>query len=66
MDRFDATIDGSILDHCRSEPLIEEAIQGMAQQISESPLITFKIKPSSIVNTAAFYKDVLDLLVPPN
>jgi hypothetical protein len=38
-DRFDAMIDGTILDNCRVESLVTQATAGMTQQITEADLL---------------------------
>ena len=39
VDRFDAMVDGLLLDNCRSEFLSDEATKGMSQPITEADLV---------------------------
>lgn len=50
VDRFDAMIDGVILDNCRNEHLVEEAMKGLTQQINEADLIRFLMHGDTVQN----------------
>jgi len=60
VDRFDALIDNMILDNCRHEHLVAEAMKSMTQQITESDLVRFLMHGDtvqSVINNRI--KDIL-------
>ncbi len=64
VDRFDVLIDNVILDNCRHEYLVAEAMKNMTQQITESDLFRFLMHGDSIQSVIDNrLKDVLRLTV---
>lgn len=60
VDRFDATVDGSLLENCRKEHLVEEAMKGMMQQITEADLLRLLMHGGTIQDAIDIrLKDVL-------
>lgn len=48
VDRFDATVDGMLLDNCRAETLAAEATKSMTQQITEADLLTLLMRTDNL------------------
>ena len=44
VDRFDSMVDGMILDNCREEDLVSEALKGLNQPITQSELLKLLMK----------------------
>ena len=64
VDRFDAMIDGAILDNCRREHLVEEAMKGMTQSVTEADVIRLLLEGASLQDAIDHrLKDVLRLAV---
>lgn len=64
VDRFDATVDGALLDNCRREHLVEEAMKGMTQPVTEADVLRLLMQGASIQDTIDLrLKDSLRLAV---
>jgi hypothetical protein len=48
VDRFDAMIDGVLLDNCRHGPLLEKATSGMNKEMTEADLVVLLINNDSL------------------
>jgi hypothetical protein len=48
VDRFDATVDSTLLDNCRVESLAPEATKSMTQQITEADLLTLLMRSDNL------------------
>ncbi len=64
IDRFDAMVDGAILDNCRKEHLAEEALKGMTQSVTEADVLRLLMHGSSVQDTIDLrLKDALRITV---
>ena len=64
IDRFDALVDGALLDNCRKDHLVEEAMKGMSQSVSEADVLRLLMQGGSIQDAIDLrLKDMLRLAV---
>lgn len=64
VDRFDAMVDEAILENCRKEHLVEEAMKGMTQPFTEADVLRLLMQGQSIQDTIdARLRDVLRIAV---
>lgn len=64
VDRFDAMVDGAILENCRQEHLVSEALKGMTQPFTEADVLRLLMQGESVQDSIdARLKDVLTTAV---
>ena len=64
VDRFDAMVDGALLDNCRKEHLVDEAMKGMTQAVTEADVVRLLLQGASLQDAIDLrLKDVLRLAV---
>ena len=64
VDRFDAMVDEAILENCRKEHLVDEAMKGMTQPITEAEMLRLLMEGQSVQQAIdARLRDVLSIAV---
>ena len=64
VDRFDAMVDEAILENCRKEHLVKEAMKGMTQPVTEADMLHLLMEGQSVQDAIDVrLKDVLSIAV---